>query len=270
MEFIEKEEYFPSLRLGEGACLRRVAVEEWLPPTLLKRRGLFHSLLILIDRGSLVVCPKGDDPWEAHPGDVVYIANGSDLDLGVHPSEGCALRILVFDETEGKGRCAQLLGRVSMRHSLGSVAELSRIFDSIVGALRHPWPGNEEAIHHHAQAYLMTLAGRRSESDPGRALFLKAIEKLQINWRSMDSVADLPMELGVSQPTLGKLFRKFEGCTPHQYFLKMRMTYALYALQEEGRTVSDLAYELGYADPFTFSRSFKSVMGRSPSSFKGS
>ena len=268
MERIDKEEYFLDFQPREGAWLRRVAVEHWHPPTLLKRRGVVRTMLIMVDRGELEIRTDLEESWKVGVGEIAYIANGSAQDLGVDPVEGCGMRLLIFDEVEGEPLCLEALGEKSRMLSLQDLKETNRLVDNILDALRAPWPGHEVAVHHLAQAFIMTLLGRRGDAREDRRPYLEAREIILREWRDLESVRELPALVGTSQPTLGKLFKKHEICTPHQFLLKQKMNYALYALQLEGKSVSELAYELGFADPFTFSRSFKAVVGSNPSKFK--
>jgi AraC family transcriptional regulator of arabinose operon len=48
---------------------------------------------------------------------------------------------------------------------------------------------------------------------------------------------------------------------------RLRMNHAAGMLVREGMSVKQVAIELGYEDPFTFSRRFKKAMGLSPRQF---
>ena len=47
------------------------------------------------------------------------------------------------------------------------------------------------------------------------------------------------------------------------------MTYAADRFQDSGVLVKEIAHELGFNDPFHFTRVFKKVFGISPQAFKG-
>ena len=49
--------------------------------------------------------------------------------------------------------------------------------------------------------------------------------------------------------------------------MRLRMTRAAALLREPGVLVSKVSDELGFSDPFHFSRTFKRVFGVSPSDF---
>lgn len=81
-----------------------------------------------------------------------------------------------------------------------------------------------------------------------------------------DEVAALAAHADLSERYFARLFLRQYGVTPKAYQVRMRLQYARQLLQETGTSVKDVAYALGYADPFAFSRQFKDVFGISPSS----
>ncbi|KZM47570.1 AraC family transcriptional regulator [Labrenzia sp. OB1] len=64
-----------------------------------------------------------------------------------------------------------------------------------------------------------------------------------------------------------RAFRERIGMTPQKYLEFKRMEYAVHRLGL-GQTVKETAAELGYSDPYFFSRMFKQYIGASPSSYR--
>lgn len=65
-----------------------------------------------------------------------------------------------------------------------------------------------------------------------------------------------------------RLFRRVLGVTPHQYLLRSRLRHAARLLADRGRAISDIAYEVGFADLSNFTRTFRRVAGVSPREFR--
>lgn len=65
-----------------------------------------------------------------------------------------------------------------------------------------------------------------------------------------------------------RLFKKTTGITPHQYILQKRLEKAKQLLQQR-MPVSEAALHCGFADVFSFSKSFKKQFGFSPSHLSG-
>jgi AraC-like DNA-binding protein len=62
-----------------------------------------------------------------------------------------------------------------------------------------------------------------------------------------------------------RLFRRFQGTSPYQYLLRRKMNLAAEFLIDQGGLVKEAALKVGFADPFHFSRCFKTVHGVAPS-----
>ncbi len=75
-------------------------------------------------------------------------------------------------------------------------------------------------------------------------------------------------QLGVSYQTFRKRFRRLSGESPGHYHASYIIDKACSWLYETDLTVSEVAYRLGFCDPFHFSRRFKVHVGTSPSDFR--
>ena len=81
----------------------------------------------------------------------------------------------------------------------------------------------------------------------------------------IDSVA---RELGYSRQTLYRRL-KAEGVTYEVVLDTLRQRLALRLLREEGLSVKETAWRLGFSDPAAFSRAFKRWTGSSPTTGRG-
>lgn len=81
-------------------------------------------------------------------------------------------------------------------------------------------------------------------------------------------VATLAAAVNVSPSHYFALFKRFTGCAPIDYFIRLRMWRASQLLDSNTVTVREVAEELGYEDPFYFSRVFKSVHRIPPSQYR--
>ncbi|MBO9731398.1 MAG: helix-turn-helix domain-containing protein [Chitinophaga sp.] len=82
------------------------------------------------------------------------------------------------------------------------------------------------------------------------------------------TLADLSKEMGLSASYLSALFKEKTRYGPIQLFTSLRMQKASQLLRETNLSVKEIAGEMGYPDQYTFSRSFKLVMGLSPKTFR--
>ena len=76
------------------------------------------------------------------------------------------------------------------------------------------------------------------------------------------------MNLPMSDSTLLRTLKRLTGLSPSEYIREHRLSMARTYL-ETGKfnSVAEIAFEIGFADPKSFSRSFKSRYGKAPSSY---
>lgn len=67
---------------------------------------------------------------------------------------------------------------------------------------------------------------------------------------------------------LCRLFQRYDCQSPYQYLLRLKMNKAAERLQEPGILVKQAAQDVGFKDPFHFSRVFRRTLGVSPSAFR--
>lgn len=82
------------------------------------------------------------------------------------------------------------------------------------------------------------------------------------------TLASLSREMGISASYLSALFKEKTRYAPIQLFTSLRMQKACQLLKETPWSVKEIAAEIGYPDPYAFSRSFKLVMGVAPKTFR--
>jgi AraC-like DNA-binding protein/quercetin dioxygenase-like cupin family protein len=82
------------------------------------------------------------------------------------------------------------------------------------------------------------------------------------------SVSELAGRVGTSPDHLCRVFRAATGRSPSEYFQHRRAQQAGLLLLNPQRSVTDVAYELGYADSAHLSRSFRRLRGMSPRAYR--
>jgi AraC-like DNA-binding protein len=65
-----------------------------------------------------------------------------------------------------------------------------------------------------------------------------------------------------------RLFAGVLGVTPHQYLVRSRLRHAARLLADEDRSVTDIAYDVGFGDLSNFVRTFHRAAGVSPLKFR--
>jgi len=81
------------------------------------------------------------------------------------------------------------------------------------------------------------------------------------------SVAELGRQAGMSRSSFADRFAKTIGITPIEYLLQLRMALAKNMLFKEKRSVSEVAFAVGYESASAFSVAFRRSTGISPGAF---
>ena len=92
-----------------------------------------------------------------------------------------------------------------------------------------------------------------------RRLIMHAVQKNQ--WLDPERLAQL---LDYHPAYFTRLFKRSFGIAPRTWLLQQRMYSAAILLQESPAAINEIAKEIGYQDPFIFSRQFKQIHGCSP------
>ena len=78
-------------------------------------------------------------------------------------------------------------------------------------------------------------------------------------------VPELAREVGISQAALYMHFKRITRTTPIQFQKDLRLLEAKRLLLQEGDSISEVAFEVGYESLSQFSREYSRKFGTSPS-----
>jgi len=78
----------------------------------------------------------------------------------------------------------------------------------------------------------------------------------------------LARSVGLSRPHFFKLFKRQLGVTPNVYLNTLRSERAIDELVNSEKTVTNIAYDLGYSSQASFTRFFSSNVGIAPSEYR--
>jgi AraC-like DNA-binding protein len=67
---------------------------------------------------------------------------------------------------------------------------------------------------------------------------------------------------------LCQLFKKYAGTSMQSYIRELRIQRAKYLLDSSSRSIADIAGQVGFADPYYFSKVFKAIAGQNPNEFR--
>ena len=82
------------------------------------------------------------------------------------------------------------------------------------------------------------------------------------------TLVEMADHAGLSSSHFSTLFKQQTGYSPMDYFIHLKIQHASALLALTDKSVHEIAYEIGYQDPYYFSRIFKKVMGVSPQRYR--
>jgi AraC-like DNA-binding protein/quercetin dioxygenase-like cupin family protein len=90
---------------------------------------------------------------------------------------------------------------------------------------------------------------------------------IQAHFLELKTLAEIARKCHLHRVYLCRLFQRYNHQSPYQYLMRLKMNHAAERLREPGAMVKQVAEQVGFADPFHFSRAFKAVLGLSPKAF---
>lgn len=253
-------------RAGVGAVLR--VVQAVGGP--LRRVRVELPSLILVSAGRKVV-RAGGEPFATEAGEMLAVAAGTEIEFTNElPAAGAYEAFcLSFDPA--------LLGEVSAEENpgtearvVGSVAALGRVPGWLRAAYQRVAAAPDEAVpeglvRHQWQEVLLGLeltgwrfAVQGAERTAVRLRRLLAADPAR-RWR----VGEVGRSLGMSEATLRRRLEA-EGVSFRDILAQVRMGRALALLQSSERSVTEVAYAVGYESLSQFTAKFRRHFGRSP------
>ena len=107
----------------------------------------------------------------------------------------------------------------------------------------------------------------RAVEDANRRM-LRARDAMDRTYAQPLDVPSLASIACVSEAHFIRTFRATFGETPHRYLQRRRVERAMFMLREGDRSVTDVCLDVGFNSLGTFSRTFKEIVGVSPSAYR--
>jgi AraC family transcriptional regulator of arabinose operon len=115
---------------------------------------------------------------------------------------------------------------------------------------------------------IFAILGRRSGGGDSRYILTSGVAKAK---KLMDAdpsrrftLKELAKAANLSTSHFSAEFKRLVGVSPVEYLIRNRMRMARYMLEDRNRSISQVAFALGYYDIFHFSKQFKKRFGIPP------
>ena len=230
--------------------------------------------LVLVVEGRFSYEPRGSAPAALLPGDVLLIPPREPhtlrrLDAPVHAVFSCIHVELVPGACWGAGeyRFRPAPRRVTHVQGDAAIHDLFRRCSDVFSGYAHSRGDLLECIVKELWLRLAEYWGGSQGGRPsGRVRAMEA--HLRAHLAEPVSRQVLAREFSVTPEHVNALFRRHLGVTPTQFVHRERVHWAYRLLRDEGMSVKEAAARVGFEDPLYFSRVFRRVMLRAPSSVR--
>jgi AraC-like DNA-binding protein len=114
------------------------------------------------------------------------------------------------------------------------------------------------------ELYRQVMASGETPFDARADLARKVTDFVRAHSSQSLALADVANAIHMSPNYLTSLFHSQTGISLGRFILTERIALAQRMLRKAGASVKSVGLELGFSDPFTFSRAFKRIAGMSP------
>jgi AraC-like DNA-binding protein len=132
--------------------------------------------------------------------------------------------------------------------------------------------GLDEVGQLFARRFVEVVSGRPRERAVTKARDRRRAVETAL-WIDAHSHRQLDLEAAAAQAGISpfhflRLFASVLGVTPHQYLVRSRLRHAARLLAGDGRSITDIAYDVGFGDLSNFVRTFHRAAGIPPRKFR--
>ncbi len=114
----------------------------------------------------------------------------------------------------------------------------------------------------------IALSAQRQHKHDKGDLIEDAVLFMRENYFRQFSITELAVSYGMDRRRFAELFQRHIGRTPLQYLTELRIDRSKELLRMCGNTVCKVSENVGYTDPYYFSRIFKQITGVAPAEFQ--
>jgi AraC-like DNA-binding protein len=123
-----------------------------------------------------------------------------------------------------------------------------------------------------ASRFVEVVSGRGRKPKPAKPRDRRRAVETAL-WIDAHSHQEIDLDRAAAQAELSpfhflRLFSGVLGVTPHQYLLRSRLRHAARLLADDGISITDVAYDVGFGDLSNFVRTFHRAAGVSPRKFR--
>lgn len=217
--------------------------------------------------GKLVLAGKSH---ELVPGTLFTYAPGIGQDIRCTPGDPLVKYFVDFTGKSVRGQMKELGLSPGTVVQSSAPEHILQLFDTLLDAglrrTRYTSAICSSILQHLLLRIAETTVAPGTIGTQAFATYQECKQYLEEHFLALSGLAELADACAVDPAYLCRLFSRFDHASPYQRLLQLKMSYAAGRLTQ-GLLVKQAAREVGFDDPFQFSRAFRRVLGVSPKRF---
>jgi len=231
-----------------------------------RRKFPFHVLEYVVSgRGTVTLDEQRHD---LGPGMVFAYAPNTHCEIHTDPADPMEKYFLCIAGRNVAGRLRRCGIESGAARQLAAHAEVTSVLEDLVREGQRSGPLAGRICAALFELLLLKIEDTSSiaphAAEPARESFLRCKALIDARAESLGTLDEIAAAAGVEASSVCRWFRRYQGSSPYQYLLRRKMNLAAEHLVENGGLVKEAAERVGFADPYHFSRVFKSVHGVAP------
>lgn len=123
-------------------------------------------------------------------------------------------------------------------------------------------------LYHFVATFLYPGKHVDEKKQDARDMIHETVLFMKSNLNCLLTLQEMAQQNNLSASHFSSLFRKSTGMSPLDYFIHLKLQKACLLLYSTNMKVKNVAVEIGYEDPYYFSRLFKKYMNVSPDQYR--
>jgi AraC-like DNA-binding protein len=237
------------------------------PDYVISRRDFpFYAIEYVVSgRGSVVLDGRTHD---LVPGAVFAYAPTTRCEIHTDPKDPMVKYFLTLAGLEVVRRLRDAGVPAGRTRRLAAHTEITTVLEDLLREGRRPGPLARRICRVLFELLLLKIKDASAlvphAAEPAREAFLRCKALIDAQVERLGTLEQIAAAAGVEPSSVCRWFRRYQGTSPYQYLLRRKMNLAAEHLVENGGFVKEAAARVGFADPYHFSRCFKSVHGIAP------
>lgn len=205
--------------------------------------------------------------YELKPGSVLLASSGADTIIRASDEWGLEHLVVAWTGTE----CADLVRDTGIQnnrvYSLENPFPIQMIMEEILTESRKMNARTVDICLNYLRILLHRIAeysGPELRRGGAFETFVRCRKAMHDHFHRLERPGEVAKLCGLDHAYMTRLFKHYANCTPGRYLTRLKLNKAIHLLTSTDRSIADIATELRFKDPYSFSRSFKRIVGVSP------